>query len=151
MVELCYNNNKQHLIVATTHLKAKSEFESLRVKQVTELLSAINEFNCDGYPLVFAGDLNTEPSGEVYPLILNQGFSSSYHDAKFTTYKIRNNRDNGGESEFCRTIDYIFYRNLTCIDVIPLPTKEEIGPNGLPTETHPSDHLNLTAKFSLNK
>lgn len=77
-------------------------------------------------------------------------------------------------AEFSGCIDYIFYRgnvpssagekapnatdsspHLSLIGCWPLPTKEEACAGhqslALPNSTHPSDHLPLTAKFSLHE
>jgi len=45
------NTGDCHVVIATTHLKAKPAFESLRVKQIKELLTMIDGFNNRNYPV----------------------------------------------------------------------------------------------------
>ena len=47
-------------------------------------------------------------------------------------------------------IDYIFYEKskLEMNSDLELITKSDIGPNGLPHENYPSDHLSLFVDFS---
>jgi len=70
------------------------------------------------------------------------------HEPPYTTWKFKSREENK-EKEESRTIDYIFYRpeNLTPIAYLEFPTKADIGPNGLPSASYPSDHLALQSIF----
>jgi len=67
----------------------------------------------------------------------------------FTTWKFREH--DGIEDEQCRAIDYIFYKpeGFVPIAILTLPSKEDIGPNGLPSNEYPSDHLALETVFTI--
>ena len=66
----------------------------------------------------------------------------------FTTWKFKS-REEKHEKEESRTIDYIFYRSKQLIPIayLGVPTKTEIGPNGLPSANYPSDHIALQSVF----
>ena len=141
------------ICLIVTHLKAKHEFEKTRLKQIKQICDHLSsqefliiyseELNCKG--LIICGDFNAEPTNESINYLKNFKFiqtklSNAFEDADFTTFKIR-------EEEYIRVIDYIFYYNLGLIKTNKLMTKTEIGPNGLPNESFPSDHLYLKANF----
>lgn len=142
IAEIEISENKS-IIFATTHLKAKPEFEEKREHQIQVLLEQIKLFNIDNNPnVIITGDLNTEPSGSVYPIIINAGYKSAYPVDSWTTYKYR-------LEEVCRNIDYIFYSvNLELNNILEIPDKQLIGINGLPNQFYPSDHMSLFATFS---
>lgn len=112
--------------------------------------------------------MNSDPTQSVYHYLTasDEGRSSDvtkpsvyksiYKDIvgeepRFTSWKYRSK----GEAKY--TIDYIFFSNITSSTstsmmlephiVNGLPTEEDIGPFGLPTERYPSDHLPLTGTF----
>jgi mRNA deadenylase 3'-5' endonuclease subunit Ccr4 len=140
--------------VVCTHFKAKEEFESVRVLDANYLLKeAIPTLVPKTCPVLICGDLNTEPTGRVYPLFRGMGFSSVYglddvcnssaaNEPPFTTYKMR-------EREICRTIDYIWFRGGRWFprSRLEMPQKTVIGPDGLPADGFPSDHLPLLAQL----
>lgn len=74
---------------------------------------------------------------------------SNDQEPSFTTWKFR--RHDGIEHEQCHAIDYIFYKpeGFTPIAILKLPTKEDIGSNGLPCTQYPSDHLALETVFNI--
>jgi hypothetical protein len=69
----------------------------------------------------------------------------------FTTWKFREH--DGIEEEQCRTIDYIFYKpeGFVPIAILNLPSKEDIGRNGLPSNEYPSDHLAVETIFKITR
>jgi len=144
IAEFSFSDHDPHthtFIVATTHFKAKPEFEETRKRMANILLDKINEINIDFLPVIIALDMNAEPTSESYA-ILSSSYKSVF-EPKFTTFKIR-------QHKVCRTIDYILYcRNVDVISKNNLPTEEEIGENGLPNQYHPSDHLDLMATFRI--
>ena len=57
--------------VATTHLKAKAEFEALRLAQLGQVVRELLDLRAryPRLPIIFTGDLNTEPTGPCYALL----------------------------------------------------------------------------------
>jgi len=159
----------KRLIVATTHFKAKHEFELLRAAQVRQLLAAISDFNKDKLPVILAGDLNSGPYGHVVADIKEAGYTSAYkfdgvmdvdiHDrvintiysSELTTYKYRKSKTGGPDEKITNRIDYIFYQGqgLTWNSNRALPSIVDIGENGLPNADIPSDHLPLVSSFAM--
>ena len=142
IAELIVKENGKHLIFATTHLKAKKEFEEKRLKEAEQLCEEIRNYNNQNYPVIITGDMNSDPGGPVYKLFCSQyqsAYAESEIEPEFTTFKIRDE-----DKLYCHTIDYIFYDgDLTVVEKEKLPTKDEIGVNGMPNEKYPSDHLPL--------
>ena len=138
----------RRVVVAVTHLKAKSEFDDVRFHQTKALLSLLAAHRANGLPIVLAGDFNTEPASTAIALVTKEGFRSAYDlsSLKYTTWKIR------PPSEACRVIDYIFYspESLQLVAVTPMPTPNEIPHPRLPSARFASDHLPLQATFHLN-
>ena len=105
--------------------------------------------------MILAGDFNGDTAEPFYSEITNCGLLSAYsamsnnHEPQYTTWKFKG-RD-GTERESCHTIDYIFYNpsGFQPIAVLEFPTKDEIGPNGLPSINYPSDHLALEVIFKI--
>jgi nocturnin len=106
--------------------------------------------------VIIAGDFNGDADEPFYELVREAGFASAYRtflDGKeptFTTWKFREH--DGIENEQCHTIDYIFYKpqGFVPVAILKLPSKEEIGPNGLPSNEYPSDHLAIETVFRIN-
>uniref|UniRef100_A0A7S2WDB4 Endonuclease/exonuclease/phosphatase domain-containing protein n=1 Tax=Mucochytrium quahogii TaxID=96639 RepID=A0A7S2WDB4_9STRA len=133
-----------------THLKAKPDFEDLRVKQVSQLLEKVDKLRQEDETcnILFCGDLNTDPGGAVHKLVVSKGrFESAYMDLAsehFSTWKVR-------ESEVKHCIDYIFYSgtNITLKERLSVPDESAVGAARLPSVNWPSDHISLHAVFSL--
>jgi len=111
-------------------------------------------------PIVFAGDLNATPKEDAVRYLRGDlsnttGFAgvSAYEKKlgahpEFTTWKIRTGAFKPGEARSC--IDHIFVsEGVEVVDILSLPTEEEIGKKALPCEAHPSDHLMLRATIRL--
>ena len=104
--------------------------------------------------IIIAGDFNGETDEPFYNVLLSSGLNSSYrilmnnYEPPYTTWKFKL-RDERNEKEESRTIDYIFYRSDSLIPIayLELPTKSDIGPDGLPSVNYPSDHLALQSIF----
>jgi mRNA deadenylase 3'-5' endonuclease subunit Ccr4 len=116
-----------------------------------------------------SGDMNSDPTQSVYHYLTTSSegcsrevttpsvYKSIYKEVtgeepRFTSWKYRSK----GEAKY--TIDFILYNNNTSststsilkpVRVNTLPTEEDIGSFGLPTQTFPSDHLPLTGTFSI--
>ena len=128
--------------VAVTHLKSKPSSAALRVHQGKSLLAALADWKVE-YPMLVCGDFNADPDEEVLDVFqehkpkFHQVYPSSSEE--FTTWKFRPG------IEVCHTIDYILYeaKRLSVLSRLALPSKAEIGPDGLPSSVYPSDHLAL--------
>lgn len=102
------------------------------------------------------GDFNASTKEPVYKDFSDSelGLKSVYKESsadqkepKYTTWKIRAGPD-GGNTESCKTIDYIWIRgNLKLTSVLSIPKDEAIGPNRLPSYQYPSDHFALACKL----
>ncbi|CAF2772518.1 unnamed protein product [Rotaria sp. Silwood2] len=105
--------------------------------------------------MILAGDFNGDTVEPFYSEIANYGFRSAYsamlnnHEPQYTTWKFKGRDET--EKESCHTIDYIFYtpKGFTPKAILQLPTKDEIGPNALPSINYPSDHLALEVIFNI--
>ncbi len=136
-------------------MKARKTFENSRTAQAQALLQHIKNKYSTHTHMILAGDFNGDATEPFYSEITNYGFRSAYsamldnHEPQYTTWKFKG-RD-GTERESCRTIDYIFYtpNGFTPKAILQFPTKDEIGPNGLPSINYPSDHLALEVIFNI--
>ena len=146
--------------VATTHLKAKSGYEALRLEQGRYLLKNLRQFS-HGRAVLLCGDFNAVPSEAVIQHLSadDSGLSSAYRhlaqdgstDAPYTSWKIRAGPSpDEPDRESCKTIDFIFYdKDNVCIEaLLSIPSEAEIGPDRLPSRSYPSDHLSLAAVVS---
>ena len=74
--------------------------------------------------------------------------SGSGSEPPFTTWKFRTGSYKPGEAKM--TIDYVFVsEGCEVVEVGKLDDEDAIGPKGLPSEEHPSDHLMLRATVRL--
>ena len=146
------------VFVAMTHFKAKPEGKSLRTAQGKHLIDETSTFSGTGQPVIIAGDFNANPEEEVYEYFSNTDdhpqltLKSAYrgphynnNEPPFTSWKFRAK----GELEY--TIDYIWYTpsRLSVKRVWDIPTKKEIGEDGLPCSSYPSDHVALCSEFKI--
>ncbi|CAF1273436.1 unnamed protein product, partial [Didymodactylos carnosus] len=143
-----------NIVFIGIHLKAKKSFSHIRKEQTETILKFLHTHYSTSKNIIIAGDFNGEPSEDFYQILTYDKFSSAYkillgngrNEPEFTTWKFRPN------DEQCHTIDYIFYKSTNILQplaYLTLPTKKEIGENGLPSEQYPSDHLALGIKFSV--
>lgn len=145
------------LIFIGTHFKAKKAFFHSRAKQAETLIQFLTQNYSTHSHIILAGDFNGTMDEPFYSKIINSGFQSSYrvlmndHEPDFTTWKFKSRYL--VETEESWPVDYIFYKpeGFTPIALLKLPTKEEIGPNGLPSNNYPSDHLALETKFIIRQ
>jgi nocturnin len=165
------------ICLISTHLKAKAEFENIRLSQMKFLLNYI-DYNQEFLELfykhstagiIFCGDLNAEPTYscinyiksfkfENNQFMIGKEFKSAYNFwdkdrddyTEVTTFKIR-------DTVYYRVIDYIFYTD-SIISESTTPTFKLSDPKfintdfettGLPCGWFPSDHYYLTMKFYL--
>jgi mRNA deadenylase 3'-5' endonuclease subunit Ccr4 len=157
----CYSIIKEkdsgrYLCIISTHLKAKAEFEPVRLVQVRFMLKYLEglekelKVNYGTCGIIVAGDFNAEPSYSCIKEI--ESFNSfplkSVYDynneIEMTTFKLR-------DKENYRVIDYVFYTEPIAITskVLP-PTKKdltEILETGFPSADFPSDHYYLFFTF----
>ena len=153
-LELEYKPLSIPIVFIGTHFKAKKQFASSRTQQAAALINFINRRYSRDASIIVAGDFNGETDEPFYDHFYAAGFCSAYRflmndrEPPYTTWKFKS-REEKHEKEESRTIDYIFYRSkqLTPIAYLEVPTKTEIGPNGLPSANYPSDHLALQSVF----
>eukprot|EP00002_Diphylleia_rotans_P007568 TRINITY_DN1719_c0_g1_i2.p1 TRINITY_DN1719_c0_g1~~TRINITY_DN1719_c0_g1_i2.p1 ORF type:complete len:318 (+),score=68.92 TRINITY_DN1719_c0_g1_i2:55-1008(+) len=138
-------------VVAVAHLKAKKEFEQIRLVQSQILLDEIKKsIETQGVPIVIVGDMNSDPDTVIYNNFIGfgTGFKSAYSfyraegEPNHTTAKVRKHNE-------VHTIDYIFYDPVffSLEQLWHLPTEEEMGPKLLPSARYPSDHLLIGAEL----
>ena len=156
ILELEHKPSSAPIAFLGTHFKAKKQFASSRRNQANTLISFIERTYAKNITVILAGDFNGETDEPFYEILIRSGLKSAYrmlmndHEPTFTTWKFKS-REEKNEKEESRTIDYIFYRseNLTPIAYLEFPSKNDIGPNGLPSAHYPSDHLALQTIFLL--
>jgi len=167
---------KKHLLVSTTHLKAAKdkEGENIRTYQAMQCCENVSQIasQLGNPPILIAGDLNAtafnkkDYDATCVKQFLEAGFQSVYdvtNRSLFTTWKFRD-RVKGKETESKHTIDYIFYQDglsktekdnkrnrIIPTSILSLPSEEELGPTGLPSLKHPSDHLSIGLGFILRE
>ena len=155
VLELKHKPSSAQIVFVGTHLKAKIPFARVREAQSRSIVQYLSEHYPTSAHVIFAGDCNADVKEPFYQIVQQAGFSSAYRtmlnnqEPAFTTFKYR--ASGGLEQEQCHSIDYIFYKpeGLSPIAILKLPTKEEIGVNGLPSAEYPSDHLALEAIFTI--
>lgn len=154
-MELEHKSSSKKIVFIGTHLKARKNFTSSRTAQTHALMEYIkNKYSKHTY-IILVGDFNGNTSEPFYKEITDYGFKSAYsvmlnnQEPPYTTWKFKG-RD-GTERESCGTIDYIFYtpNGFTPKAILDFPTKDEIGPNALPSVNYPSDHLALEVVFNI--
>lgn len=160
------------IYVVSVHLKAKTQFSAVRLSQGTFLCNALRTISRRAIvrddpipPLFVCGDFNAEPHEPVIQLMqdvacphgweLRSVYAEAYggSEPEYTTWKIRGGKRLAEIEEARHTIDYIWYSSnvLRPLGAWSLPTREEIGPYGLPSTIFPSDHLDLVADFTLDR
>lgn len=153
--KLKFQDNDHLIYVAVVHLKAKSGYQELRHQQGKYLLEYLAK-QLGPEPIIVCGDFNASTKEPVYQDFNDSelGLKSVYKESsadqkepKYTTWKIRAGLD-GGNTESCKTIDYIWIRgNLKLTSVLSIPNDAAIGPNRLPSYQYPSDHFALACKL----
>ncbi|CAF3534357.1 unnamed protein product [Rotaria sordida] len=154
IIELEHIPSSSLLVFIGTHFKAKKQFALSRTNQANALVDFLNKTYTTKTNIILAGDFNGETDEPFYEILLKAGFHSAYrvlmnnHEPSYTTWKFKS-REEIREKEESQTIDYIFYRSesLTPMAYLELPTKTDIGPDGLPSANYPSDHVALQSIF----
>lgn len=151
------NYSSPNFTVAVTHLKAKSAYHELRLRQGSYLLNYL-ENKIGSTPIIVCGDFNADPKEPIYsafkasPLQLTSCYTSlseSKLEPKYTTWKIRGSPT--GNVENCKTIDYIWHsKHFRVKAVLDIPKDEDLGENKLPSWSFPSDHLSLVCDLQLS-
>lgn len=152
LVELLDKSIEQLIYCVVLHLKAKPEFEKLRLAQCEFALKKLKEFmKEDSCNVLICGDFNAEPVEPMYA-VMEKGIegialqsaykSATSEEPSFTTFKIRPNGD------VKHTIDYVWHStNIKVTGYLQVPEQDEIGCDGLPCMAYPSDHLSLIFDF----
>ena len=139
---------RDHIFYAfTTHLKAKSQFDNIRVEQVAILFEFLSKL--EPYPIIIGGDFNSIPGSNAYFRLAENslGLKSVYNlgdEPEYTTVKFRKALE-------IKTEDYLWTTGFEINSHLSLPSKEEIGENGLPMEHYPSDHFSLSADLEFTR
>jgi nocturnin len=149
LLECKYKPASLDFVVVAIHLKSKPEFEENRLTEARVLLEALERYGTK--PIILAGDFNSTPSQQVYPLLSNSPLhlQSAYYNTinagsepDYTSHKYR-------KQLVSYTIDYIWVRGWSTSAVLSIPTPDLIGPSGLPSANYPSDHFAIVADLSL--
>lgn len=132
--------------IVGTHLKSKSPFESIRVKQCEQLVRRMSTMES---PVFLLGDFNAEPEGDAISVITSSGYRDSYKELlldshAYTTWKVR-------DLEVSRIIDYIFFKEnygkIKPLSALEMPHR--IPESRFPSFNWPSDHLSLCVRFKI--
>ncbi len=134
------------LLVACTHLKAKTGFEELRQRQARALCEALARRKKSGDAVLIGGDFNDEPTSLACEEMRKHGYQSAYAALHLETYSTSKIREALAE----RCIDYVWFEPnvLTPVAVLAIPAAASLGPTKLPLPGFPSDHLSIAAKFA---
>lgn len=112
-----------------------AEGEQARTNGIALILNKIQELNPDGYPVIFAADLNVEPSSkDLVP------FKSALSDARDSAVVTDDEPSFNGWGKAKKTIDYIWYKGLSC-------TRFETVTKGYYERNFISDHYPIKAVF----
>jgi len=116
----------------------------------------------DSTPVIICGDFNARPdepclhSLSTHELQFRDSFKMCGLSPKFTAAPYRKYEDDFKVEKYYQeglqmsSPDNIFCScHLECTGVLDFPTSEDIGENGLPSLSWPSDHLSLMAQFRL--
>ena len=148
-LSLSHTETGRSLLVATTHLKARSGRLNMmmRAEQSRHLLQWINNIRED-QDIILTGDLNAEPEEPCLDLltspVLNLASSYNLRQTEFTSCKLR---ESGRE---VKVLDYILHSpGLQTLSTLDIPHLTTIGHNLLPSPAFPSDHLSLAATIRL--
>jgi len=155
-----HKETKVHFTVLTTHLKSKSEFSQIRLKQTRSISEELKKLKHTNY--IICGDFNADPSEPFYKLLTEEiGLISVFqaifgHELAYTTWKKRNGsyvkKMGEANKETKKVEDYIFYHpaNISCCNILDLPLENCIGSDLLPCKDYTSDHLSLMATLKFN-
>lgn len=112
-----------------------AEGEQARTNGIALILNKIQELNPDGYPVIFAADLNVEPSSkDLAPL------KSALSDARESAVISDEEPSFNGWGKAKKTIDYIWYKGLSC-------TRFETVTKGYYERNFISDHYPVKGTF----
>jgi mRNA deadenylase 3'-5' endonuclease subunit Ccr4 len=128
-------------VVAVVHFKSGgSEADEARLAQVKELLKRAGDWQkavAYTLPIILAGDFNEPPGSNVSKELEAHAYKDLYRplDLSFTAMDYTW----GWEG----IIDFIFGKHVRAKRAFNLPSREEIGAQGIPNERYPSDHFAL--------
>ena len=163
---------KQKIIVWTAHLKSRDKNRHIRVAEIAEYLSKLNEVlneiqesenltkeEVSSIPLIVSGDFNDIPNSPVVlsmhdpektkGIIFNSAYCVDDVYPEFTTYWFR-------EDDVIKdVIDYIYFfresSTLKLKSIRDIPDDSEIPEDiGNPWHRWPSDHFSLAATFEMH-
>jgi endonuclease/exonuclease/phosphatase family metal-dependent hydrolase len=120
-----------HIGVANVHIKHREPGP----RQARELLDALRRLPCDAW--VVCGDFNAEPDSEVVAEFRARGFVDAYAACAGPTCN---------SDRVPKRIDYVFHS--PALRSAPEPLVSIAADTPLPSETEPSDHLMIGARFA---
>ncbi|CAG5124492.1 unnamed protein product [Candidula unifasciata] len=152
---LAGNMKDKDFLCVATHLKSKLGYDELRHQQGKFLEKYLRQTAAE-IPLILCGDFNADPQSKAVSVLKasNLQLKSTYTllssdgaEPVYTTWKVRAGRKGQANTEVCHTIDYLFVsgKQFQVVQLLKLPTPEEIGPGFLPSYSYPSDHISLVA------
>ena len=148
-LSLTHTQTGRRLLVATTHLKARSGSLNMmmRAEQGRHLVQWINTVRQDE-DILLTGDLNAEPAEPCLDIltspVLNLASSYNLRQTEFTSCKVR---ESGRE---VKVLDYILHSpGLQTVSTLEIPQLTSLGHSLLPSPAFPSDHLSLAATIRL--
>ena len=137
------NNEKRFYFSGLHHAYIKNE--EIQSEQINLVLKKITKINNNyNYPVIIAGDFNSKPSSNVYKIMNDNKYNSSY--------KIINGDENKYTSSNTHTkqkltLDYIFINEKCKVKSIEPIDANYLENNNIPNETFPSDHMFLIANI----
>eukprot|EP00736_Rhodelphis_marinus_P008072 Rmarinus@m.13443 len=137
-------------VVVVSHLKAKPQFEDVRVEQAYQMLNAVHFFDSTlSLPIICCGDFNTEPQSSTFEVFsrgvgkMSLKWAYEGQDLKYTTWKHRST-----EGDVKHIIDYIFHSpQLSVSAVLDVPEETTVPDNRFPNSVFPSDHVAVGCEF----
>jgi len=145
------------LLVATTHLKAKAgeECAAIRLAEARQLRALLEARSAPGAAVLCCGDFNTVLDSDPLRALLGMDAPSSLRlsavvcppavdGAAYTTFKVRE----AGVKE--AAIDHVLAAALRPVAAWAAPTRAAAGPDALPSNAFPSDHVPQVVDFSFD-
>ncbi|CAF3437945.1 unnamed protein product [Rotaria socialis] len=157
VLHLEHKPSSKKIVFIGTHFKSKKEFKASRLHQAEAIIEHLKTKYPTSSHVILAGDLNGDFEEPCYTELVNFGLKSAYRtkmgdkEPSYTTWTYKG-RD-GTEREQCKAIDYVFYspKGFTPEAILQLPSKDDIGPNALPSINYPSDHLALEVILNIEQ
>ena len=131
--------------LVNTHLYWAAGFDELRARQVDAILDALCDSNLHTLPIIFCGDLNSDPHSLAVKRLESRGFRSvCVGEYPFTVFS----------PGFMETLDHICVwpsgTPAIAVDLLDINQIVIDKDGGMPSHLHPSDHLPICAHINLS-